>query len=239
MRIEKFDIEISALIHTLKSLIRSNAYGSFKDLATIQKSVLSLEVFVKHHLDQDDHEQWIKKGGKHKVEIDDFTFKDQNTGRVQYNTLMFLDVLAIYILTHEWFLANTIVEFHADKIKDEKVRKEVRSGSDAEGLYILLKAKTDDDRFLQQLWAKPEKQVSVKETIREVLKELESQPKGDSELMSLKQIAELFGVSLVTIHVWRNANILPPSIKQGGKVFFHRADIDRLLAEKKEEGRNS
>ena len=44
-------------------------------------------------------------------------------------------------------------------------------------------------------------------------------------LIGLKEISKLFHVSLVTVHKWRKAGILPKEIKKGGRVYFIRAEV--------------
>lgn len=69
---------------------------------------------------------------------------------------------------------------------------------------------------------------------RAVLKlKKQSDNKEQTALMSLKETARFFDVSLVTIHQWRKTGHLPPSIKQGGKVFFKRTEIEHMLNTKK------
>jgi predicted DNA-binding transcriptional regulator AlpA len=61
----------------------------------------------------------------------------------------------------------------------------------------------------------------------------------DKALISQKEIAAYFDVSLVTIHKWRKNGLLPSPIKQGGKVFFSKAEIERLVQQRKAGGRNA
>jgi predicted DNA-binding transcriptional regulator AlpA len=60
----------------------------------------------------------------------------------------------------------------------------------------------------------------------------------DKALISQKEIAAYFDVSLVTIHKWRKNGLLPSPIKQGGKVFFSKAEIERLVQQRKGGGKN-
>ena len=48
-------------------------------------------------------------------------------------------------------------------------------------------------------------------------------------LITMKEVAALYKVSLVTIHKWRKHKILPPTIKKGGRVFFRRDEIIKSL----------
>lgn len=48
-----------------------------------------------------------------------------------------------------------------------------------------------------------------------------------SELLSRKQVAEYFGVSLVTINKWVRTGVLPEPIKRGKRVFFKLTDLKK------------
>jgi len=52
---------------------------------------------------------------------------------------------------------------------------------------------------------------------------------SSSDLITMKEVAALYKVSLVTIHKWRKHKILPPTIKKGGRVFFRRDQIFKSL----------
>jgi hypothetical protein len=45
----------------------------------------------------------------------------------------------------------------------------------------------------------------------------------DEPLLSRKEIAAIFGVSLVTLHDWINHGL--PCIRQGGRVYFLRSEV--------------
>ncbi|MCE3297075.1 MAG: DNA-binding protein [Crocinitomicaceae bacterium] len=70
---------------------------------------------------------------------------------------------------------------------------------------------------------------NVKTQIQELAKGLNnSNQESHKEILSRKEVAELFGVSLVTIHDWINTGILAP-YKIGGRTFFKRSDLMQLL----------
>ena len=54
-------------------------------------------------------------------------------------------------------------------------------------------------------------------------------PIPSNDLITMKEVAALYKVSLVTIHKWRKHKILPPTIKKGGRVFFRRDEILKSL----------
>jgi predicted DNA-binding transcriptional regulator AlpA len=84
--------------------------------------------------------------------------------------------------------------------------------------------KFDTDQSLRNL---------IKESVKEALSEMGNISSQTEELLSLKQVAHHFDVSLVTIHKWRKTGLLPGSIKQGGKVFFKKSEVFKLVESKK------
>jgi predicted DNA-binding transcriptional regulator AlpA len=52
-------------------------------------------------------------------------------------------------------------------------------------------------------------------------------------IFSINQIAEIFGISRQTVWNWRRNGILPVPTQLGGRVYWHRADIEKLFAEQK------
>lgn len=52
------------------------------------------------------------------------------------------------------------------------------------------------------------------------------------ELITRKEVAKLFGVSLVSIDKWRKNGILPKSIKQSGRTYFIKKDIVDFISNK-------
>lgn len=70
----------------------------------------------------------------------------------------------------------------------------------------------------------------IKDIIREYF--IENQKESDqslTDLITMKEVAAIYHVSLVTIHKWRKHKILPPTIKKGGRVFFRRDEILKSL----------
>jgi predicted DNA-binding transcriptional regulator AlpA len=50
-----------------------------------------------------------------------------------------------------------------------------------------------------------------------------SHPDGDEPLLNRKQVAGIFGISLVTLHDWMNRGL--PCHKQRGRVYFIRSEV--------------
>jgi hypothetical protein len=70
----------------------------------------------------------------------------------------------------------------------------------------------------------------IKEAIKECLQEdlvtktltrLDSEP--EEPLLTRKEIAGIFRISLVTLHEWMNRGL--PCIRQGGRVYFIRSEV--------------
>ena len=52
------------------------------------------------------------------------------------------------------------------------------------------------------------------------------------ELLTRKDVANLFRITLPTVEKWRSAEILPAPIKRGGRVYYLRSQIEKILIEK-------
>lgn len=61
-----------------------------------------------------------------------------------------------------------------------------------------------------------------------IVQETEGNPRD--EIMTRKETAELFSVSLVTIHDWSNSGILK-SYKVGNRTYFKRSECMKVLNE--------
>jgi predicted DNA-binding transcriptional regulator AlpA len=58
-------------------------------------------------------------------------------------------------------------------------------------------------------------------------------PKAElPKFMTRREVADLFGVSLVSVDKWKKHGILPPPIKQSGRTYFLRKDIDKMIEDK-------
>lgn len=53
-----------------------------------------------------------------------------------------------------------------------------------------------------------------------------------TELITRKEVAKIFGVSLVSVDKWRKHGILPKTIKQSGRTYFLRKEIDEFICNK-------
>ncbi|MFT7611095.1 MAG: putative DNA-binding transcriptional regulator AlpA [Parvicellaceae bacterium] len=93
--------------------------------------------------------------------------------------------------------------------------------------------KEQDERLLFNLTV-TELRALVKELLLETSNEKPSEPNGPDELIPRKDLAREFKVSLVTIDRWTKLNLLPKAIKQGGRIYFSRADINKMISEKGE-----
>jgi predicted DNA-binding transcriptional regulator AlpA len=78
----------------------------------------------------------------------------------------------------------------------------------------------------------------IKEAIQECLQEglaTSTLSRPDSEpnepLLTRKEIAGIFGISLVTLHDWINRGL--PCIKQGGRVYFLRSEVMDYVKQKR------
>lgn len=76
----------------------------------------------------------------------------------------------------------------------------------------------------------------LKNLIAEVIAEQNrnNEPVNETEpledLLTRKQVAAYFGISLVTLAKWQRLKILPKRIKRGGRVFYLRSAINENLA---------
>jgi hypothetical protein len=74
---------------------------------------------------------------------------------------------------------------------------------------------------------------NVKVQIQNLANGLSNQNKPQQkEVVSRKEVAEMFDVSLVTVHDWINNDILKP-YKIGGRTFFKRSELMQLLINSK------
>lgn len=63
---------------------------------------------------------------------------------------------------------------------------------------------------------------------KEIIKNEEKLP----ELITRKEVARLFKVSLVSIDKWRKHGLLPKTIKQSGRTYFLRKEVMKFLRSK-------
>ena len=70
---------------------------------------------------------------------------------------------------------------------------------------------------------------NVNSKIQELSNDLKSLSQTkEKEILTRKEVADLFGVSLVCIHSWMNSEILK-HYKIGNKTFFKRAEVMEIL----------
>lgn len=79
---------------------------------------------------------------------------------------------------------------------------------------------TSPEKLKQEITA------DVKVILDEFLKNFK--PVQPAEYLSRKQVAQLFGVDLSTVHNWSRAGKLKP-LGLGSRVYFLRSDIDACL----------
>lgn len=65
-----------------------------------------------------------------------------------------------------------------------------------------------------------------------ILKKIKSEKdnKFSNLLVSRKEIAQLFRVSITTVNNWSRKSKLPKEIVQGGRIYYLRTDIENLLS---------
>lgn len=74
---------------------------------------------------------------------------------------------------------------------------------------------------------------NVKASIQNLTKGLSELSKPQQkEIVTRKEVAEMFGISFVTLHEWTKNGILSPS-KIGGRTFFKRSELMQLLINSK------
>ena len=54
------------------------------------------------------------------------------------------------------------------------------------------------------------------------------------ELLTLKEITKIFKITKQTAYKWIKCNVLPQSIKVGGRVYFKKTEIDIMINQKNE-----
>jgi len=69
-------------------------------------------------------------------------------------------------------------------------------------------------------------QVSVEKTIHESLRNLHQKKESPiEELLSRKEVAEIYDVSYVTLRDWEKHNIIPKPFRKGSRVYWRKSDI--------------
>lgn len=53
------------------------------------------------------------------------------------------------------------------------------------------------------------------------------------DFLTTKEVAELLGVTAVTLSNWRKKNCGPPTYRIGGEVRYEREDLERWLEEQR------
>jgi predicted DNA-binding transcriptional regulator AlpA len=74
----------------------------------------------------------------------------------------------------------------------------------------------------------------LEEIIRRVFQEThkqlpEKKEKLTKNLVTLKEITQIFKISKPTVYKWERMDYLPTSIKIGGRVYYYRSEIEKLL----------
>jgi len=55
------------------------------------------------------------------------------------------------------------------------------------------------------------------------------------KLVTLKEITQIFKISKQTVYKWIKSNVLPPSLKVGGRVYFKKEEINDLITKENRE----
>lgn len=58
--------------------------------------------------------------------------------------------------------------------------------------------------------------------------------KEDNTLIPRLKVAEMFQISKVSLDKWRRKGLLPDPIKQGGRVYYLRSEIERMIIDRKQ-----
>lgn len=70
---------------------------------------------------------------------------------------------------------------------------------------------------------------SVKTQIQELVNATnKEQPKDENDLLSRKETADFFKVSLVTVHSWVNSGLIRP-LKMGNKTYFKKSELINVV----------
>ena len=77
----------------------------------------------------------------------------------------------------------------------------------------------------------------IAEAVESKIRELKLVQQASSEkvlpkFMTRQEVAEVFGVSLVSIDKWKKFGLLPQPIKQSGRTYFLRKQIEKLIDDK-------
>lgn len=76
----------------------------------------------------------------------------------------------------------------------------------------------------------------ISKVVGEKLKHLPVREKKQvlkNKLVTLKEITQIFKISRQTVNKWSKCNVLPPSIKVGGRVYFKKDEINELITKEK------
>ena len=83
-----------------------------------------------------------------------------------------------------------------------------------------------NDEFVNLLRGSIQKEL---QELKEMLSKVDNNStKDDEELLTRKDVANMFSVSLVTVHDWCKANVLKP-YKMGRKTFFKKSEVLEVL----------
>jgi len=116
-----------------------------------------------------------------------------------------------------------------NSIYDEEALKEIASHDFDEKIFS-----TSLSMNALSLLIKRAVDISFK-TQMDVLK-IMSQPE-ENKLLSIEEAAELFGVSMVTIHTWKREGKLKGFKRMGGRVYIHENDCLASMKEIKLKGK--
>lgn len=87
-------------------------------------------------------------------------------------------------------------------------------------------------------WDKEELKTLFKESVSETIQEQLSlllknkETTDEQELLTRKQVVDIYGISFVTLRDWEKQGILPKPIRKGARVYWRKADIKNDLSKK-------
>jgi len=90
------------------------------------------------------------------------------------------------------------------------------------------------ERKIQLFEVSPNELVNlISECVKTHIQELvtatnKEQPKTESDLLTRKETADFFKVSLVTVHSWVNSGLIRP-LKIGNKTYFKKSELIKVV----------
>lgn len=70
---------------------------------------------------------------------------------------------------------------------------------------------------------------AIEAKLSQSIKEPLAKSENDAELVTLKQVTQMFQISKQTAYKWLRCNALPPTVKIGGRVYFKKSELEKLI----------